>query len=82
MDNTHGILYTSVTVGILDLICELSRRFVFEFHVSMFENMYANAFFCCCCCSCCVVFLVFLQARDSRTSDGHLQIDVGPFSIH
>ena len=23
----------------------------------------------CCCCSCYVVFLIFLQSRDSRTSD-------------
>ena len=37
----YGILFTSD--GILDLICELSRRFVFEFHVSVFENMCANA---------------------------------------
>ena len=27
-------------------------------------------------------FFIFLQARDSRTSDGHLQIDFGPFSIN
>ena len=32
----------------------------------------------------CVVlfFFIFLQARDSRTSNGHLQIDFGQFSIH
>ena len=27
-------------------------------------------------------FIIFPQARDSRTSDEHLQIDFGPFSIH